>query len=82
MIVLAVVPLAVGFVATIAIRWAIWIILAVIGLVLVLLVSIGAVVHGLLFLLAIGVLLLIADVVFLAVRSARRRPGPRPLRRR
>lgn len=35
---------------------------------------IGAAVHGLLYLLAIAVLLCVADVVFLAVRSARR-PG-------
>lgn len=33
----------------------------------------GAVVHGLLYLLAIGVLLLIADVAYLAVRSSRSR---------
>ncbi|MEU9080202.1 hypothetical protein ACFYUY_21230 [Kitasatospora sp. NPDC004745] len=39
---------------------------------------VGVAVHGMLYLLAIGVLLLIADVVFLAVRSARsRRPAAR-----
>lgn len=32
---------------------------------------VGAVVHGLLYLLAIGVLLLIADVAYLALRSSR-----------
>ena len=38
---------------------------------------VGAVVHGLFYLLAIGVLLFIADIAFVAVRSAHRR---RPLR--
>ncbi|MDH6580489.1 hypothetical protein [Kitasatospora sp. MAP5-34] len=34
---------------------------------------IGAVVHGLLYLLVIGIVLLVADVVFLGVRATRRR---------
>ncbi|GHF78369.1 hypothetical protein GCM10018790_65440 [Kitasatospora xanthocidica] len=38
---------------------------------------VGVVVHGMLYLLAIGVLLLVADVVFLAVRSARSRRAVR-----
>ncbi len=38
---------------------------------------IGAVVHGLLVLLVIGIVLLVADVVFVGVRAATRR---RPLR--
>ncbi|MFF2073289.1 hypothetical protein ACFVXG_00870 [Kitasatospora sp. NPDC058162] len=33
---------------------------------------VGAVVHGLIYLLAIGIVLLVADVAFLAVRSTRR----------
>jgi hypothetical protein len=37
----------------------------------------GAVVHGLFYLLVIGVLLFLADIAFVAVRPARRR---RPLR--
>ncbi|MFD9690360.1 hypothetical protein ACFXPX_34015 [Kitasatospora sp. NPDC059146] len=34
---------------------------------------VGAVVHGLIYLLVIGIVLLVADVAFLAVRSTRHR---------
>jgi len=37
----------------------------------------GAVVHGLFYLLVIGVLLFLADIAFVAVRASRRRRPPR-----
>jgi hypothetical protein len=38
---------------------------------------VGVLVHGLFYLLVIGIVVLIADVVFLAVRANRRRPPVR-----
>lgn len=49
----------------------------VIVIVAILLGVVGAVVHGLIFLLVIGAVLLVADVVYIAVRSGHRRRSVR-----